>query len=89
MWLLLDMIEDTLRTAIALVREDFPSFQIELSDAQRDYPHQKPLGVMRIGSRQNAKIDCIIQQDGARNIVLDISCYRGSQTCGAAGLIRI
>ena len=73
---LLDMIEDTLRTAIALVRADFPSFQIELSDARRDYPHQKPLGVMRIGSQQNAEIDCIIQQDCARNIVLDISCYR-------------
>ena len=36
---LLDMIEDTLCTAIALVRANFPSFQIELSDARRDYPH--------------------------------------------------
>ena len=33
---LLDMIEDTLRTAIALVRADFQSFQIDLSDARRD-----------------------------------------------------
>ena len=73
---LLDMIEDTIRTAIALVRADFLSFQIELSDARRDYPHQKPLGIMRIGSWQNVEIDCAIQQDGAvgaRNIVLDIT----------------
>ena len=47
---LLDIIEDTIYTAIALARASFPSFQIELDDARRDFPYHKPLDILQICS---------------------------------------
>jgi len=73
---LLDMIEDTVRTVLALTSADFSLLQIELSGAQRDFPPHQPLDHMRLFFQANDKIDCLIKQDGARNIVLDV-CYYG------------
>ena len=71
---LLDMIEDTIRTAMALVRAAFPSFQIELDDARRDFPHHKPLDILLC--LQNAV--SLIKLDAVRNIVLDVSYHSSS-----------